>query len=124
MLSYWRRSQSESSLPMSSKCKPQRQCKLRCVLVRGVCHNVCPHTVMSLHGTGTLVHHAIAGLCVFFLTEKILTWLISSSSQTNLALCLVRRSSSMRGGLTNTTYGLNSDVYTRFIFCWNKRGLD
>lgn len=77
-----------------------------------------------LHGTGTLIHHAIAGLCVFFLTEKSLTWLVSSSSQTNLALRLVRRSSSMRGGLTNTTYGLNSDVYTRFIFCWNKRGLD
>lgn len=43
------------------------------------------------------------------LTEKILTEL-SSSSQMNLALRLVRRSSSIRGGFTNTTYGLNSNV--------------
>lgn len=59
-------------------------------------------------------------LCVYViasLTEKILTEFLSSSSQMNLALRLVRRSSSIRGGFTNTTYGLNSDVYTCFIFC-------
>lgn len=59
-------------------------------------------------------------LCVYVigsLTEKILTEFLSSSPQMNLALRLVRRSSSMRGGFTNTTYGLNSDVYTCFIFC-------
>lgn len=55
-------------------------------------------------------------------TEKVLTDLFSSSSQMNLALRLVRRSSSIRGGFTNTTYGLNSDVYTRFIFCGDEEG--
>lgn len=51
------------------------------------------------------------------LTEKILTVLASSSSQMNFALRLVRRSSSRGGGFTNTTYGMNSSEYTRFIFC-------
>lgn len=53
----------------------------------------------------------------FSLTEKILTEFLFSSSQMNLALRLVRRSSSIRGGFTNTTYGLNSNVYTCLIFC-------
>lgn len=35
----------------------------------------------------------------------------------NFARRLVSRSSSMRGGFTNTTYGMNSSEYTRFIFC-------
>lgn len=48
---------------------------------------------------------------VVFLTEKILTELLSSLLQMNLALRLVRRSSSIRGGFTNTTYGLNSGVH-------------
>lgn len=52
------------------------------------------------------------------LTEKIRTVLASSSSssQMNFALRLVRRSSSRRGGFTNTTYGMNSSEYTHFIF--------
>lgn len=62
---------------------------------------------------------AACALCVHavvYLTEKILTEFLSSSSQMNLALRLVRRSSSICGGFTNTTYGLNSDLYTCFIF--------
>lgn len=51
------------------------------------------------------------------LTEKILTAPVSSSSQMNFALLLVRRSSSRRGGFTNTTYGMNSSEDTCFIFC-------
>lgn len=51
------------------------------------------------------------------LTEKVLMVPASSPSQTNLALRLVSRSSSSRGGFTNTTYGMNSSEYTRFSFC-------
>lgn len=47
------------------------------------------------------------------LTEKILTELLSSTPQINLALRLVMRSSSIRGGFTNNTYGWNSDVHRR-----------
>lgn len=53
---------------------------------------------------------------VVCLTEKILTELLSSSPQINLALRLVRRSSSICGGFTYTTYGWNSDVHKRWIF--------
>lgn len=51
------------------------------------------------------------------LTEKIRTVLVSPSPQMNFALRLVRRSSSRRGGFTNTTYGMNSNEDTRFSFC-------
>lgn len=64
-----------------------------------------------------LVECVLCVSVIVSLTEKILTEFLSSSSQMNLALRLVRRSSSIRGGFTNTTYGLNSDVYTCFIFC-------
>lgn len=56
-----------------------------------------------------------------FLTEKILTELLSSLLQRNLALRLVSRSSSIRGGFTNTTYGLNSGVHKRWSFCEGHR---
>lgn len=51
------------------------------------------------------------------LTEKVLMVPASSPSQPNLALRRVRRSSSSRGGFTNTTYGMNSSECTRFSFC-------
>lgn len=51
------------------------------------------------------------------LTEKVPAAPSSSWSQMSFARRLVSRSSSMRGGVTNTTYGMNSSEYTRFIFC-------
>lgn len=69
--------------------------------------------IAGQHGTSAHTFPRVPNV----LTEKILAVLASSPSPMNFALRLVRRSSSRRGGFTNTTYGMNSSEYTRFIFC-------
>lgn len=69
---------------------------------RGVSLWLCTALSVMRHRSSTGPHAKTCSQVIVRLTEKILTEPLSSSSQMNLALRLVRRSSSIRGGFTNT----------------------
>lgn len=89
-----------------------------CVSVKAGMFDLAPPGLLQDMEQAPDFTHAAHVLCVLpaSLTEKDLADFLSSSSQMNLARRLVSRSSSIRGGFTNTTYGFNSYVYTCLIF--------